>query len=1136
MATPDQMDVLPAKPDRPALQIRLDERQARIHRRLSLIGPGPAAYLEDACALMDGRLPIASTAHLVGHLLREIESSIRAVLKTAASSDSPARSDKQNHARQVEQVLAFLEVPKGDPVETAWFRLCSDDTYALSRLAHRDSLAPPRPVDDGFRTFWSEMLTILDVVLDRFETRYLAFMPTLDGLLIKQHPTRGDAATLKNNVPNNVATLGHFFSKLDNARWLEPLRQEGFFARPPQPIVNEEEQTISFPPWPLTRFLQRMASQEPALVAEIAAEIPMTDNTSVHLDLLETALALPPELAGRLVPQLKHAVECSYQGLLFTHQLGKLLLHIAADPQNCTAGLELARAAFALVPESEQAEEPTARPLRFSKPRTRMDLHEYERIVASTTKELASHFGVPTFEMFCDLLEEAISSEQDRDDASDREDWSYIWCQDVERCSGAHDVRSALVSAVRDAAVCLLESGRMEIGGALQLLEARQWKAFDRVGLYLLRRFPDNGLIKERLMQEESFDDRTLRREYNNLMEAYFERLGHAEQTAILGWIEAGPNLEEYCDGCERVFGHRPTEEEAHDHAERWRLEHLQPIRDSLPDAWQERYGSLIGQFGVPQLYPPTSTFSWGWKSPLEVDEIRSMGNTEIISYLKTWTPPQDEHFGPCRKGLADALQRIVTEEPERFIAAADELTSLHPAYLSAMLAGLREAARKTWQEDRWAPILRLCSSIVAQTGDAEEYAADEERAGRWLRQSVASLVGFGLEQHDAQFPFELWKQIWTIVLALTDDPDPTQNSESPEDDGNVDPMTQSLDTVRGEAMHAVIKYALWVRRHREKRGNQCTSFDEMPEVRDVLNRHLDLSRDASPAIRTVYGQWFPWLCMLDETWAASHVDAIFPTDPAHVTLWDAAWQPYIVFCPPYNGVFQVLRKHYEHAILDIEREAPYKVAGNADHREQLAEHLMLFYGRGVITVDDSPDIIDLFFAKAPQSVRYHALEFVGRSLKNEDGQVPAEVIERFKKLWERRVHALKSFQNPMECSELRAFGWWFICAKFDRAWCVEHLRQALQLCGWAEPDHLVVEHLEAIAGELPSEAVDSLSQLVDGDKNGWGVSSWREHAATILRTALDSRVEEARNGAAALINRLCARGFHDYRSLLDGR
>lgn len=79
-------------------------------------------------------------------------------------------------------------------------------------------------------------------------------------------------------------------------------------------------------------------------------------------------------------------------------------------------------------------------------------------------------------------------------------------------------------------------------------------------------------------------------------------------------------------------------------------------------------------------------------------------------------------------------------------------------------------------------------------------------------------------------------------------------------------------------------------------------------------------------------------------------MEAIFPLDPAQGNLRDAAWQPYIVLCRPYTGAFQLLRKQYEHAIRDIERKIAYQVAGNADHREQLAEHLIILYGRGCCT------------------------------------------------------------------------------------------------------------------------------------------------------------------------------------------
>jgi len=1123
-------------PDPGRLPVRLDERQQRIHRRLLLIGPGPAAFFQDACTLFLNRLPISSTSHLVGHLLREIESAMRAVMKSATVDSQPDPPPSSNHQSEIEQVLTALEISKDDPIAGAWLCLSEKaNDYALHRLAHRDCLAAPRLINDEFREFWGEILTLLDFVLGRFESRYLAIMPTLDDLLDKQTPTRADAALLKNNVPNNLATIGYFFGKLENPAWLGPLRQEGFFTRPPEPIVNELEQTRSFPPWPVLRYLRRMAPREPELVASIATEIPLTDNAGVHHDLLEIALDLPSEQAANLVPHLKHGIECRHHGILFTHKLGNLLLHLSTALQNTSVVLDLARSAFAVIPDAEESENAGTPSRRFSRSRTRMDEYEYERIVAQTAKELTTRYGRPVFEMFSDLLEHSVSVDQHKENPADREDWSYIWCQDVEHCSGEHDVKCSLIAAVRDAAKCLLEGDSMSVRDVVLLFEARSWRVFDRVALHLLRLFPDDTLAIERLLHRDAFDDATLRREYNDLMAATFGRLAPHDQATVLGWIDKGPDLDEYCDGTERWIGKRPTEQEVRSYADHWRLKQLHPIRESLPGNWRERYDALVTQLGVPQLYPPTSTVSWGWQSPLQADQIRSMEIRELLDYLKAWTPSPDDHFGPCRKGLADSLQKGLAEEPGRFVAVAEKFEDLHPAYLSALLSGLKDTVKKTWQTEWWDPILRLCLSIVTKTNDAAENAGAEERPERWLRQSVASIVGLGLEQHDSQIPFALREHVWSIIEPLTNDPDPPPDDEQREGEDNLDPMTRSLNCVRGEAMHAVIKYALWIRRNFDaKQLAGCTPFEEMPEVRTVLDVHLDPSIERSLAIRSVYGQWFPWLCLLDECWAASHVNVIFPIDAGRVELWDAAWLPYIVFCAPYNGVFQLLRKQYEHSIIDIQREVPYKVAGNAGHREQLGEHLMILYGRGSISVGESADLLSLFFTKAPSKVREHALAFVGRSLNRENGQIPSEVLDRFQNLWTHRVNALKDIPDRAQRSELTAFGWWFVCGKFDQRWTLDRMQESLELCGWTEPDHAVIKQLAALAEEHPQEAIECLSMLVEGDKNGWALTSWNESARTILAAALRSDLEVARQNATALVNRLCARGYHEFRTLIS--
>jgi hypothetical protein len=109
-----------------------------------------------------------------------------------------------------------------------------------------------------------------------------------------------------------------------------------------------------------------------------------------------------------------------------------------------------------------------------------------------------------------------------------------------------------------------------------------------------------------------------------------------------------------------------------------------------------------------------------------------------------------------------------------------------------------------------------------------------------------------------------------------------------------MDPATLSINTTRGQAMHAAVRYALWVRRHIEKtpEGKEriAHGFKEMAEVREVLEAHLDPTLDPSLAIRSVYGQWFPWLVLLDPQWASAHVPNIFPQNKPLRDLRDAAW------------------------------------------------------------------------------------------------------------------------------------------------------------------------------------------------------------------------------------------------------
>jgi len=271
-----------------------DPRQVRIYNRLLLVGPGPAAFYKDACRLVSEFPLLESTTHLVAHLLREIESALRDVLesmvKVADGSQVKGDLGQATHKAEIQSILKCLEIPMDDPVAEAWFSLADrESNYALHALAHRRQLIQPRPVDNEFRDFWNKAQTVLDAVLDRFEAHYISIFDAIEKVISKSPPSTKDLQDSQRKVPSNLVTRNYLFSRLSDC-WLLPLKDAGFFKHPPGPVVDEQKQIVSFPTWPESQYLARMASKSPELVLEIVREIPDTDNVRIHESLADACL------------------------------------------------------------------------------------------------------------------------------------------------------------------------------------------------------------------------------------------------------------------------------------------------------------------------------------------------------------------------------------------------------------------------------------------------------------------------------------------------------------------------------------------------------------------------------------------------------------------------------------------------------------------------------------------------------------------------------------------------------------------------------------------------------------------------------------------------------------------------------
>jgi hypothetical protein len=1101
-----------------------------------------------------------STTHLVAHCLRDIESALRDVLKPVIEDQDDQEGNKKHresgsstHESEIRAILRGLEIPETDPVAETWLKLPGrDNPYGLHRRAHRSSLNRPRPVDTEFRRFWDDIQDVFDVVLDGFEARYSTSHRLLDDLLAKVAPAKNDLRMLKGSVPNNSVSFRYFFDRLDSKEWLQPLRNEGFFTSPPEREQDYEDGGFRFVSWPQSSYPEKMTEVEPATIKEIIQELPPTENIRVHEELAEVTLKLPVHMAAELVPKLREWIRHPVQQIL-PDKMTDLVERLARGGQVYEA-LILAQELFALSPHNvyDRSDDATLPPSYHA--RARFEDYQYTECLDKCSVTLVEAAGERALTLLCDLLEDAlfISVGLIEGRAAGYHPYEYylhVGRPAIENHSQnhAHGLDRYLISVVRDSTERLAEINPENVPELVRLLEERRWRTFDRLALHLLRRFPDAApeLISERLTDRRRFGDSGLRHEYALLARSHFARLDEEGQATILGWIEEGPDLEDWKDWREEATGQRPTEEDSARYAGVWRRDRLALLGSDLPAEWKERYEELVEEL-APPVHPEFTSYTgamWvGPESPKKADDLKAMTVEDITVYLKTWRPT-GEFMSPSPEGLARELSGIIAEDPEHFAVASNRFRELDPTYVRGLIHGLRDAAKQN-HAFSWSPVLDLCLWVVRQPrqilGREVEYRElieehDLDPDWGWTRKAIADLLEEGFEANGASMPYELRDRAWEVLRPLTDDPEPDTDYEARYVGSNMDPATLSLNTVRSQAMHAAVCYALRVQEDMEGAADGeerlARGFDEMPEVRMVLDNHCNPNEDPSVAVRAVYGMWFPQLVLLDEPWAVRNVTKIFPSQEPLSELRRAAWEAYIVFQLPYDPDFEILRNQYEHAVQQLD-------SGSGEGwmpaypEERLVEHLMARYWQGKLNPEDSGDLLARFYNVAPDELRAHAIEFLIGLLHNPEVEVSEKVLTRLRALWEVRLKSVPEVAPDHRRRELGAFAKLFASGKFDKAWALEQLSEVVSWGGQVDLDRHVMEYLASCAPDMPLFTVRCLEGLIEGTRAYWRISVRGETIRGILAAATQSADVDAQREAKKVANRLVARCYSDFGDL----
>jgi hypothetical protein len=902
-------------------------------------------------------------------------------------------------------------------------------------------------------------------------------------------------------VASSPAEVDYFFEELKSAAWIPALRQRGMFSAPPG-RVDDAEGAFWFPGWSRSRYLARVASEDPGAVAPLLRDLEAAENPRIWRDILAALAAMPPAYSVRFLPRFDRWIHSPFQ--VGAEEEAAKIAAAFLDAAMVSEALAVLATFAAIAPPSGIPTDELWEPIRD---------WEYKRQLPNLAARLAG-VTMETIWVLANAFDAAYEAKAD-----DSADYSSLWRPAIESHPqnwGHRERPDALVDCLRDSAIARVDQAPGELGAIVEGLLARGPSILARIGLHVLveRGSLDLALAGSILTTKSLFSNTEFHHEFWHLARAWFAQIAPADQTRYLELVD-----EVASEKAER----QENADEASGTARAWTFMRLSPIAEHLADGAKERYEEIAADRGTGGIPPDFLSWHESWSgptSPLSVAEIEGLSLDALEERLRTWTDPDGFRPGPSAEGLARELQRAATNDPLRFAPFATRLIDLPPVYAGWFLMGLRDAL-KTEVEFDVRPAIALCHTIVERS--AAELDADplSDRTWRSSRIDAARFIEEALARRRLLDDDD--GTVWATITQLLTDPEP-----APDSDAYGDPLTQSLNTTRGQAVNAALAFAWWTWR----RSPDHAAFrlpEAAPAVADALAAHISELGDPSHAIGAAFGWWLEYLVAIDAEWTREHAPGLL--GDLSTKRQRVAWEAFLMRSGPGTRSFEVLRPFYDrYAELLAERQgAPDDKRGLADPVDRFLSHIVLLELRHDLPGEGGP--LHVVLASGKPWLLKELVQIAGR-IAHDSEQIAPEIADLFRGLWERINAAVDAANDAVLRAALGEFSWWF-ASKLPAEWTLPELVRLLDTGVSVDPEFLVLPRLAELAAGYEELTLRALEKMVPKSDHDWAFRSREDDVREVLRVALASDDGLRRERAGLLINRFGRLGMVGLGSLL---
>lgn len=883
-------------------------------------------------------------------------------------------------------------------------------------------------------------------------------------------PTQKQIKLALDNLNGNL--ISHFFAKLENPEWFEPLKEQDnnllWYSTNTNDYGQEYKEWVAFP------YLLKIAPEIPdkimCFIQPILSEI--KENDTPDWWLIQQSISLANELPNKEFTEIMFIYnECLKKINSFGWQDDDILKQILERLKNINKDLTLNICRNLLsIKLAKRADSVGTSFNPFIK--ISNSGYGYEQIIKivktifSDSKEelLNLYVSIIAHDMICGLSQDEINNYYETE---------HIHRSAIEKHSQdaykKNEPLYILVSEIRDISFELINNDDANIiQHIFTLLENSNSPTMIRVILYLLRvsdKYNKDLLIKY-LTNKSIFDSGIYHHEYYLLLQEKFDLLPVNAQKIILEYIDKGPTGEYYEQDSLDLTSEKKKNI--------WRLHKLTPIKEYLSQYLIDKYRTILYNEKGEEIEYSNHPDMLFWmetgliSSPIDTDELSEKTIKEIVEFVNSW---KSDDINSHKIGLAENLRNDSISNPDKYLNGLEKLKVIEePTYIHYILSGLRDA--KTISNEQWKNVIEFSQWVIEQNKVFENTSKFHDGDGDWqnAKAAVADLMSkaFRYKENLKDFAEEYLNKAFEILkkLCFTEDKYLTKKAEEEKIANSLGYyLTSAINSLHGKSVEGLALYLIWNK-------NNDKPLDSIATVIDELFKHPKYIETYA-----IFAHMLPWIYYALPTITENNIDNLFPENLGKRHIFEITFATFVNYSQIYNNTFLILKNKF---IYVLKNQIYSNNEKTKEEDSQVSKFLAICYGRGLF--DLNSDIIKLLFNERNNyEKQIEFINYIGFSMwdkDNPDQIIEQEIINRFVKLWEWLLLKIKGSESKYK-DVLSQFERWYQCNQFDEEWIVDNLHNIV--INHNVPIHLfmIEDNLLRDLPKFPRKVFDIITKII---------------------------------------------------------